>query len=82
VKARIDAKPALDVRAQAITLDDAKIEVAGVDLPDFTSKALLRALLKPVPLAGIPFDVQVTSVSAEEDGVHAELVGDDLPIRR
>jgi hypothetical protein len=81
VKARIDGSPALDVRAQAITLDDAKIEVAGVNLPDFTSKALLRAVLKPIPLAGIPFGLQVTSVDARDDGVYADLRGDDLPIR-
>ena len=82
VRARIDGSPALDVKAQAITLDDAKIVVAGVDLPGFTSKALLRALLKPIPLTGIPLGLRVTAVSAADDGIHVDLNGDDLPINR
>jgi hypothetical protein len=43
-----------------MTLSDAKISVAGVNLPDFTAQALLAALLKPIPLKGLPLGLTVT----------------------
>jgi hypothetical protein len=80
VKAQIEGSPQVDVPGQTLMLDDVTITVAGVRLPDFTSKALVKAVLKPMPLTGIPFGLQVRGIRAEEDGVHAELTGDNLPI--
>ena len=45
---------------QTITLTDPEITVAGVDLPGFTADALLRALLKPIPVTGVPFDLRLS----------------------
>ena len=54
VKAEITGRPELDAEAQTITLTDPEITVAGVELPGFTADALLRALLKPIPVTGDP----------------------------
>ena len=63
-----------------MTLSDAKISVAGVNLPEFTSQALLAATLKPIPLKGMPLGMTVTSITAAEDGVCLDLVGDNMAV--
>jgi LmeA-like phospholipid-binding len=80
VDAVITGAPRLDVEEQTMTLSDAKISVAGVNLPDFTAQALLAALLKPIPLKGMPIGLTVTSIDAAEDGLHLALAGDNQTI--
>jgi hypothetical protein len=80
VKAVITGAPRLDLPAQTITLASPKISIAGIDLPDFTAEALLRALLKPIPVRGVPLGLTLSGLTAEDDGLHADVVGDNLPI--
>jgi hypothetical protein len=82
VKATITGIPELDAAAQTITLGDPRISVAGVDLPGFTADALLQALLQPIPVTGIPFELRLTSIDPQETGLYAGLAGDDLIITR
>jgi LmeA-like phospholipid-binding len=80
VEAVVSGTPRLNAKDQTMTLSDAKISVAGVNLPEFTSQALLVALLKPIPLKGMPLGMTVTRITAAEDGVHVDLVGDNLAV--
>jgi hypothetical protein len=80
VEAVITGTPRLNAKDQTITLSDARISVAGVNLPDFTAQALLAALLKPIPLKGLPLGLTATRISAAEDGIHVDLLGDNLTI--
>ena len=82
VVAQIIGSPQLDVEDQTITLADPDITVAGVNLPGFTADALLRALLKPIPITGIPLDLRLTSIDPQESGIHAAVMGDSIPITR
>jgi hypothetical protein len=80
VEAVISGSPRLNAKEQTMTLSDARIAVAGVNLPDFTAQALLAALLKPIPLKGMPLGLTVTQIVAAGDGVHVDLAGDDLTV--
>jgi hypothetical protein len=80
VDAVITGSPRLNAQDQTMTLNDSKISVAGVNLPDFTAQALLAALLKPIPLKGMPLGLTVTSIVAAEDGLHLDLSGDNQTI--
>jgi hypothetical protein len=82
VKAQITGAPRLDVEDQTITLADPDITVAGVELPGFTADALLRALLKPIPITGVPLDLRLTSIDPQDTGIHAVLVGSGIPLTR
>lgn len=82
VKATITGIPELNASTQTITLGDPKISVAGVDLPSFTADALLRTLLQPIPVTGIPFELRLTSIDPQETGLYAGLAGDQLSITR
>jgi hypothetical protein len=81
IHAKITGKPRLEPNQQAITLADPKITVAEFNLPDLTAQALLRALVKPIPLTGIPLGLKLTSVGAEGDGLHLVVAGDDVALR-
>jgi LmeA-like phospholipid-binding len=80
VEAVVSGTPRLNAKEQSMTLSDAKISVAGVNLPEFSSQALLAALLNPIPLKGMPLDMTVTRITAAEDGLHLDLVGDNLAV--
>jgi hypothetical protein len=82
VQAEITGRPQLDAAAQSITLTDPEIKVAGVELPEFTADALLRALLKPIPVTGIPLDLRLSSIDPQDGGLYAGVVGDSIPITR
>ena len=80
VVAQITGSPRLERGDQAITLADPTIKVAGVDLPDFTATALLRTVVKPIPLKGLPLRLAVTSISAEADVLRIGVAADDVPL--
>jgi hypothetical protein len=80
VEAVISGTPRLNAREQTMTLSDAKISVEGVNLPDFTAQTLLAALLRPIPLKGMPLGLTVTKLVAAEDGMHVDLVGENLKV--
>ena len=82
VDAEITGRPQLDVEAQTITLTDPEITVAGVDLPGFTADALLRALLKPIPITGVPLGLRVSSIDPQDGGLFAGVVGDAITLTR
>ena len=56
--------------------------MAGVDLPKFTAQALIRAVLEPISLAGLPLGLRATASTSQDDGVRVDVVGDNLPITR
>ena len=82
VEVKITGRPELDVEAQTIALADAEISVGGVELPRFTADALRRALLDPIPVTGIPFELRLTSIDPQETGLYAGLAGDNISITR
>lgn len=82
VKAEITGTPALDEPSQTITLADPKVNVAGVELPGFTADALLKAVLKPIPVTGVPFNLRLTAIDPQESGLYADVAGDQVPITR
>jgi hypothetical protein len=80
VVAQITGVPRLD-RSQAITLGDPTITVAGVELPDFTAQAMLRTVLKPIPVTGLPLGLRLSSVAAEPSVIRFGVVGDNVPLQ-
>ena len=82
VDARITGTPRLNVGDQTVTLADPQITVAGVNLPEFTAQALLRAVLKPIPIGDLPMGLTVIAIDPRDDGIQMDLVGDNMLIER
>jgi hypothetical protein len=81
VVAQITGSPRLERGEQTITLADPTIKVADVDLPDFAATALLRTVIKPIPLKGMPLGLAATSVAAETDALRVGVGADDVPLQ-
>jgi hypothetical protein len=82
VQATVSGRLALDAADQTVSLADTKVEVAGYTLPDVVGQQLIKAVVRPIPLEGVPFELRVTSVEAADDGLHVGLDGRDIPVRR
>ena len=82
VKATIVGRPDIDPSEQTLTLADPEISVAGVDVPDTTARALLDSLLQPVRLTGVPYGLRVSELTAEPDGLVAQVTGQDVTFSR
>jgi hypothetical protein len=82
VEATITGRLALDESRQTVSLVDPTVQVAGYTLPDVVAQQLIKAVVQPIPLEGIPFELRVTSVEAQDDGLHVGLAGTDIPVRR
>jgi Flp pilus assembly pilin Flp len=82
VQATVSGRLALDEPDQTVSLADAKVEVSGYALPDLVAQQLIKAVVRPIPLEGVPFDLRVTSIDAQDDGLHVGLGGTDIPVRR
>lgn len=82
IRAEVTGRPQLDVEGQVITLADPEIDVAGVELPGFTADALLRALVRPIQVSGIPFGLRLTSIDPQDSGIYAGVAGDAIPVTR
>ena len=82
VDATVSGRLALDATDQTVSLADPKVAVAGYTLPDVVAQQLIKAVVRPIPLEGIPFELRVTSVEAADDGLHVGLDGRDIPVRR
>ena len=82
VDATVTGGLSLDVAQQTVSLSDPTVKVSGYTLPDTVAEQLIKAVVRPIPLEGIPFDLRVTSVAARDDGLHVGLEGADIPVRR
>jgi len=80
IQARVVGQPQLNVADQTVTLADPEVSVGGIDIPDFTAKALLATMIKPFHVRGIPFGLNLSSITAGADGVDAAVTGANLAI--
>ncbi len=81
VKAQVVGGLALNADDQTVTLTDPTVQIADVMLPEVAAKALIRSIVRPIPVSGVPFDLRLTSVDAQGDGLHVGLVGDNIAVR-
>ncbi|HEX8508490.1 MAG TPA: DUF2993 domain-containing protein [Propionibacteriaceae bacterium] len=82
VTARVIGRPVVDAADQTLSLGDPELTVAGVDVPDTTSKALLDSIVKPAPVRGVPFGLKIIDVTAMPEGLVAGVQGSDVTFSR
>jgi hypothetical protein len=82
LEAEVSGTPQLDARAQSITLGNPDVRVAGLELPGPTADQVVQALVKPIPVTGLPFGLRLSSLTPADDGLHVGLQGDRLELAR
>ena len=81
LKIGVSAVPVLDAAAQQIDLQQARIDVAGIDLNETVSQQIIDRVVKPISLA-VDDQVKVTAIRVADDGLVADLTATDVPIKR
>lgn len=82
VPATVTGVPKLNSEDQTIVLADPEVDLGAVNVPESTAEALLRVLVRPMPVQGLPFGLRLSSLTAEDDGLHVTVVGDDVSFGR
>ena len=77
----ITGRPQLDVDAQTITVENPQVSVASVDVPQAVVDAVSRLVLQPFPIQDLPYDISVTGLTVQPDGVLLSGTGQDIPVR-
>jgi hypothetical protein len=77
----ITGRPQLDVDAQTITVADPEVNLASVEVPQAVVDAVSRIVLRPFPIEDLPYDIQVTGLTVQPDGVSLSGTGQDIPLR-
>jgi hypothetical protein len=72
--------PQVDMATQTITLTDVAMNVGGIRLPTGATAILQGALLKPIPITGVPLGLQLVGISVSESGLEAQLHGSQVRV--
>jgi len=81
VLAVITGRPDLNVGDQTVTLAEPTVRVGGVDLPATAARLLISALVKPIPVTGVPYSLELTSLAVDGNGLTVDLTGEDVALR-
>ena len=76
----VTGRPSLDAATQTLTLADPSVEVANITLPQTVVDLLIRTLVKPVDITGIPLGLKLTSLAVDDSGVIAHVAGDNVAL--
>ncbi len=82
VPATVTGRLALDVKTQTLSVTEPTLSLNGTPMPDVVAKAIINALVKPIPITGVPYGLRITSVDPQDDGLHVGISGDDVPLQR
>ena len=73
----VTAVPLLQEDAQTIELADPRLTVSGVEIPAQVATALVKQLVKPIPLS-MPHGLRATALAVAADGATVRLAGTNL----
>ena len=77
----ITGRPELNVDDQTITITDPDVALASVNVPQAVVDAVSRVVLRPFPIADLPYDIKVTGLTVQPDGVSLSGIGQNIPLR-
>ncbi|MDN5761191.1 MAG: DUF2993 domain-containing protein [Microlunatus sp.] len=75
------ARPQVNPEDQTITFVEPKVDVGSVDVPQAVVDAAFDSLVRPYPITDLPYDVKVTGLSVQPDGIAVSGTGQDIPLR-
>lgn len=78
VRGKVSGVPVLDVAKQQLTLGQARVEVAGVQLDETQSQQLVDRVAAPISVA-VDRRLTITSIAVTEAGLGVSMTGRELP---
>lgn len=77
----LTGRPQLNPDDQTVTVVDPQVTVAQVDVPQAVVDAVSRIVLRPFEIGALPYDITVTDLTVQPDGVSLSGSGQDIPLR-
>ncbi|HEU5483988.1 MAG TPA: DUF2993 domain-containing protein [Microlunatus sp.] len=81
IEGEVTGRPELNAADQTITVADPQVSVANVDVPQAVVDAVSRMVLQPFAIQGLPYDIEVTDLTVQPDGISLSGAGQDIPLR-
>lgn len=81
IEGYVTGRPELNAAEQTITVADPQVTVANVDVPQGVVDAVSRIVLRPYELQGLPYDIEVTELTVQPDGILVSGSGQNIPLR-
>ncbi|WP_041789842.1 LmeA family phospholipid-binding protein [Microlunatus phosphovorus] len=81
IEGHITGRLQLDAERQTITVADPQVTVANIDVPQSVVEAVSRIVLRPYTLGDLPYDIELTGLTAQPDGVLLSGTGQNIPLR-
>lgn len=82
VAATVTGGLGLNVDDQTVSLTDPTLVVAGYTVPDNVAEILIKSVVKPTPVNGLPYDLKLTGLTAADDGLHVVVGGENVALAR
>ena len=81
IEGHITGRLQLDVGQQTITIADPQVSVASINVPQSVVDVVSQIVLRPYALQDLPYDIKVTGLTAQRDGVLLSGTGQNIPLR-
>lgn len=81
IEGHLTGRLQLDVGQQTITITEPQVSVASIDVPQSVVEAVSRIVLRPYTLGDLPYDIELTGMTAQPDGVLLSGTGQNIPLR-
>lgn len=81
IEGSITGRPVLDAQNQTISVADPQVSVADVDVPEAVVDTVSRTVLQPYPIQDLPYDIRVSDLTVQPDGISLTGIGQDIPLR-
>ncbi|MFT4166490.1 MAG: DUF2993 domain-containing protein [Microlunatus sp.] len=81
IKGSILGRPVLNAEDQTISVADPKFTLSNMDVPQPISEAVSKIALQPFPIRGLPYDIKITALAIQPDGISVSGSGANIPIR-
>lgn len=81
IEGHLTGRLQLDAAQQTITITDPQVSVASIDVPQSVVEAVSRIVLRPYTLSDLPYDIELTGLTSQPDGVLLQGTGQNIPLR-
>lgn len=76
----ITGRPELDVAAQTVAVVEPEVNVASVAVPQSIVDTVANAVLRPIPIPELPYNIEVTELTSQTDGLLLAGNATNIPI--
>lgn len=82
IKGAIRGRPELNAENQTISITEPTFSLSNMDVPQPIADAVSKIALQPFPIRGLPYDIKITALTIQPEGISVSGSGANIPIRQ